>query len=986
MAEQLLKFSPHRDLQCYYFQPSAIAAMSSASATGFTVSGSWRDQWDWAVVEWNRDNVFEHPLLRYLPDLGASDLSGLTLSYVEERTNCVPLESNIYPSLDWPYLRIWVPQADGTDKVYYVRLSDPQYWSVAPGSSYQSATVTMTLSGTVTPGVRVGLAFMGTFASPVGASGAPIEQHYYYVPAATDTTLAAVATGLANAINAGSQDISASVTGNSITCTYVGAGAFAGKTGANGNRVGVYGFIQSGSQTSWVQQSATFSGGKFPAQYQMTLPFGNLQGVTDPSQFFGSTVPYVTVPTQNVRKVRWTWAADLQPGTFQRTEFQVLLSQWTVIDNNRVYSVAGPGSRRIEDDDSTVVYSQTNGASDWAVAPAGNYSGSRIQWTETKGATCRIAYSEVTTHQLYVGARRCSGAASMAVSIDGGAPVTFNLALGAEDILVRVPLGRMSAGNHTIVIAHSGQSAGDNPSNSGPYPLYFDFLEIAYPSQSLPAVAAQSELALATDWDTLHSQALAPERTAWLIWQLGFHGRVNHYVGAIWWYELTRPGQQFATVTATITAPSSPAGYTEIDFGSAPSITTLQHLNLPDDTAATIAQALAQRINQGTTAVWASASGNVLTITWRFIQTDPANPQSPLQISSSNPNGNVLVSLSASSFEGGTPGTSVGYGSADPLQVLTDYWRTDLTYSARLNRACRDWSTAFFAALKGYGIDCVATFSTELAHVDPTPAAGMAQRYPDGASAILSTPAIQTNFSPASLSFWEGVYTNMAGLQSAAGMTPYLQSGEVQWWYFPDASGMPYYDAYTRQQFTSTYNSQMGIITSGTVAVSQFPREAQLLPKLLGNFTAAIRTALRAAYPNARYEVLYPGDVNNSSVYPFNAAVNLPVSDWTPSNLTCFKTEGLTFALPPAVNQLLPGRSLDASLTCLEIGASLGFSATQRSHLVGITDAQTAWMKEVDLAQAQGMESVVLFALDQFCLIGYPLPPFIRQRWSKRAA
>ncbi len=986
MVEQLLKFSPHRDLQCYYFQPSAIAAMSDASATGFTLSGSWRDQWDWAVVEWNRDNTFEHPLLRYLPDLGANDLSGLTLSYIEERTNCVPLESNIYPSLDWPYLRIWVPQADGTDTVYYVRLSDSQYWSVAPGSSYQSASVTMTLTGTVTAGVRVGLAFMGTFAAPVGTSGAPIEQHYYYAPTAADTTLEAVATGLANAINTGSQDITASAAGNTITCTYVGAGAFAGKTGANGNSVGVYGFVQSGSETSWVQQSATFSGGQFPSQYQMTLPFGNLQGVTDPSQFFASTIPYVTVPTHNVRKVRWTWAADLQPGTFQREEFQVVMSQWTVTDTSSIYSVAGPGSRRIEDTDPSVVYSSTNGVSDWAVAPPGNYSGSRIHWTQTQGATCTIAYSEVATHQLYIGTRRLTGAAAMTVTIDGGTPVTFNLALGAEDVLVRVPLGSVAAGNHTIVITQAGQSAGDNPSNTGPYPLYFDFLEIAYPSQNLPDIAGQSELALATDWDTLHSQALAPERTAWLIWKLGFLGRVNHYVGAIWWYELTRPGQQFATVTVTVTATSSPTGYTEIDFGSAPSITTLQHLNLPDDTAATIAIALAQRINQGTTSVWASANGNVVTITWRFIQTDPANPQGPLAIASSNPNGNVSVSLSSTSLEGGTPGTDVGYAATDGIQVLTDYWRTDLTYPQRMNRACRDWSSAFFAALNGYGIDCVATFSTELAHVDPTASAGMAQNYPDGAPAILSTPSIQTNFSPTSLAFWEGVYTSMASLQSAAGMIPYLQSGEVQWWYFPDASGMPYYDAYTQQQFTTQYNAQMGTIPSGTVAVSQFPREAQLLQKLLGDFTAAIRTALRAAYPNARYEVLYPGDVNDNTVYPFNGAVNLPTSDWTPSNLTCFKTEGLTFALPPAVDQLLPGRSLDASLTCLQIGASLGFPAGQRSHLVGITDAETAWMKEADLAQAEGMESIVLFALDEFCLIGYPLPPFLQQRWSKRAA
>jgi hypothetical protein len=43
-------------------------------------------------------------------------------------------------------------------------------------------------------------------------------------------------------------------------------------------------------------------------------------------------------------------------------------------------------------------------------------------------------------------------------------------------------------------------------------------------------------------------------------------------------------------------------------------------------------------------------------------------------------------------------------------------------------------------------------------------------------------------------------------------------------------------------------------------------------------------------------------------------------------------------------------------------------------------------MKEVDLAQGEGVESVVLFALDQFCLIGYRLPPFVPQRWSRKAA
>jgi len=955
--------------------------MSNASATGFTLSGSWRTQWDWAVVEWNRDNGFDHPLLRYLPDLGTSDLSGVTLSYVEQRTNCLPIESNIYPSLDWPYLRLWVPKADGTgtDQVYYVRIAD--YATPVVGSSYQPATVTMALTGSVTTGKRVGLAFMGTFASPVDQTGALIEQHCYFNPSSSVTTLAQVAAGLANSVNQNIKDVTATASGNSITCTYMGAGSLAGKTGENGNRVGVYGYVQWGSNTGWAQQSASFSNGQFPSQYQITLPFGNLQGVMDdPSQFFLSPIPYKTVPTQNVRKIRWMWAADLQPAAFQRSEFQVTVSQWSVTDNNRVYSVAGPGSRRIEDLDPSVQYSATAGISDWSIA-SGNYSGSRSHVTTTPAATCTITYTEPTAHRLYVGSRRFAGAPSISVSIDGQGPTTFPLALGAEDILVRLPLGSVTAGTHTIAIANAGSLVQTDPPQTAPF--YFDFLEIACPSQNLPDIAHQPKFALATDWDTLHSQALPAERTAWMISKLGFTGRVNHYVGALWWYELTRPGQQFPSVTATLSAPGNPTGRTTVNIGG----TVVSHLNIVDETSETIAIALAQLINQGTTSVWASASGNVVTITWRFIETDPANPQAPLPISSTG--SDVPIFLSATALQGGTPGTDVGYGAADPIQALTVFYRTDLTYPLRLNRACRDWSAAFFAALKGYGIDCVATFSAELAHADPTAPTGlvgMAQRYADGSPVVLSTPAVQTNFSPASLTFWQGVYTNMAALQAAAGMVPYLQSGEVQWWYFPGTAGMPYYDAYTTQQFTSTYGSSMGIIPNGAVPVAQFPREASLLQKLLGDFTAGIRTALRTAYPNARYEILYPGDVNSSTVYPFNGAVNLPVNDWTPQNLTCFKTEGLSFALPPSTDQLMPARSLDASLSCLQIAASLGFPAAQRSHLVGISDAMTAWNKEVDLAVAAGMESVVLFALDQYCLIGYPIPPFLDQRWSKRAA
>jgi hypothetical protein len=41
---------------------------------------------------------------------------------------------------------------------------------------------------------------------------------------------------------------------------------------------------------------------------------------------------------------------------------------------------------------------------------------------------------------------------------------------------------------------------------------------------------------------------------------------------------------------------------------------------------------------------------------------------------------------------------------------------------------------------------------------------------------------------------------------------------------------------------------------------------------------------------------------------------------------------------------------------------------------VGAGDSTAAWLKEVRGAEGKRFESVVLFAIDQFCLIGYDVP------------
>src|SRR5713226_8166603 len=171
MSETVEKLRADRDLQCYFEHPSAIAALSGTGPDGFTVSGTWRQQFDWTVIEWNRDNVYEHPAFRYLPD---GDLSGLTLTYEETRTNCIALDSDLFPTVDWPYLRVWAGD-NGAESIYYVLL---RAHATAIAGSYQNAFADFTLSGTVTGGDFVGLAIFA--------------EHYTYQMLAGDTIASTV--------------------------------------------------------------------------------------------------------------------------------------------------------------------------------------------------------------------------------------------------------------------------------------------------------------------------------------------------------------------------------------------------------------------------------------------------------------------------------------------------------------------------------------------------------------------------------------------------------------------------------------------------------------------------------------------------------------------------------------------------------------------------------------------------------------------------
>jgi len=141
-----------------------------------------------------------------------------------------------------------------------------------------------------------------------------------------------------------------------------------------------------------------------------------------------------------------------------------------------------------------------------------------------------------------------------------------------------------------------------------------------------------------------------------------------------------------------------------------------------------------------------------------------------------------------------------------------------------------------------------------------------------------------------------------------------------------------------------------------------YPDEVEFLAALIGEHTDAIMAYVLAAHPTARFEVLYPFDVNYTA---FNKTINFPAGAWTPAALECLKTEGLGLTFT---------KNLKRSEEGIDMGIALGFPASQRSHLVGLGDASAPWLKEMRIAEGKGFESVVGFALDQFCLIGYALP------------
>jgi hypothetical protein len=445
----------------------------------------------------------------------------------------------------------------------------------------------------------------------------------------------------------------------------------------------------------------------------------------------------------------------------------------------------------------------------------------------------------------------------------------------------------------------------------------------------------------------------------WIMDQLGYAGPMNEYLGVFWWNERVLAGGSFSTAMVNFTGTFAAGDKISLTLNGA----GLDKTVFPEDISATnevIANHFAAYINGAFVGARASASGGTLTVTGR----SPA------------PAYNLEVAVSTASTTGAVQITQ------HPVAGEYGTWVIDDTITPPLNRAARDWHADFYAECAARNREVVTACSMELVN----PPDGYAARFPDSARTAVSTA---TGFgtlvshhcavgSSKLLAYQKAVYRNIAELQNAAGLTPNVQYGEFLWWYFAGPGGMACYDDETLAAAQAALGRPLHVFSGPHDSpLVNGGADAIFLRNRLRDYIAALVQDIRAAWPTAKCEVLWPYDVNYPMPVPdtkpylggqFNRFVNLPV-EWqekATSGLDRMKVEALAFSTGM--------RNLDLARQAIELFPGFGWPLASVRYLLPVFGSATPWNRELALAIGAGVTTNNLWAFDHICLYNLDVP------------
>jgi hypothetical protein len=549
-----------------------------------------------------------------------------------------------------------------------------------------------------------------------------------------------------------------------------------------------------------------------------------------------------------------------------------------------------------------------------------------------------IRYSRSTQHDLYLGTWLGREAGRIEVTIDDGAPVVHDLYLNDYNGLAAMrKLGEaLPAGTHSVAI----RALFDKHPSSAGYYFYFDYLWPLEPQEPPDPPNVYNDVSLAIDFDTDHGYKKPPAWHVWHLTQLGFRGHADVYMGVFWNNKRRRIEATYPSCMLTLGSwqPDEPLWVnlsgTTLYFSPGAGLDT-----------ADVAAHLRAMINVTFPGVWCTSDGN------------------SIRIRSRAPNYTFTISTSAQlSVMQGTPPLYQAGAEGD--------WEMIDSISPVMTHGARNWLRDLASEFQRAGITASFAFSMECYR----PAAAMAARYWDGAAVDLSVPSTQMHFGARVRGYLKQMYKECADAIAAAGLPVVLQFGETQWWYFPNASGMAFYDDDTKAAFEARYGRPMHRFLASTDSPEDDIEAADFLRDRIWEYCAEVIAYVRRYHPSAVFECLWPLDANQGKPSPdpgfraLNFHVNLP-NEWKTSahGVKYFRAEGFDYDVWQKNARLMR--------QALEFPLKLGRPASECMYLAGIYGPPDPPMREAYRAwRNRGLYSLCFWAFDQFCLNSRPVP------------
>jgi hypothetical protein len=376
------------------------------------------------------------------------------------------------------------------------------------------------------------------------------------------------------------------------------------------------------------------------------------------------------------------------------------------------------------------------------------------------------------------------------------------------------------------------------------------------------------------------------------------------------------------------------------------------------DTAETIAAHFANFINSDFSGIWASVDGAVLTIT-----AASALYSFALEISPQTSTQSGTISRAGTLADG-----------------ITGTWMVDPSQPRALNTGTRAWHADMYALCRARGTDIATAISMELVN----PPDSYTARFPDNTAVVTDTGfgtllSSHCAIGGPILAYQQVVLTDLAAMQTAAGLTPLLQMGEFLWWFFPELNrpGMAYYDSATKAAALAALGRDLATFNGpDDDPQANGGADAMFLRNRLRDHVAALTSTVRAAYPGARFEVLLPLDVNYAHpVGPPGSQVGGRLNHFvnTPPEWLSAATAGFDFLKIEALAFGSWMRNINLGREAIEFVPPAAWPGSQIRYLVPVFGTASHWQKETRLAVEQGYGVVNFWAFDHISLYGWKI-------------